>query len=111
VLFISTGEKKALPAIVVPLPPVTPTPAPVEVVRAPVVANVPVVPAIVPGPVVVPVVATVVAAAAAPDVPIVTPPPVVPLLMTGVGAELIDEFTVTCGLTVNAGETNCPAVG
>ena len=105
-LFISTGEKTALPAMVVPFAPVTPTPAPVEVVSAPVVATAPV--AVVAIPVVIPVVATVVPVAV---VAIATPPPVVPLVITGVGAELIDEFTVTCGLVINAGETNCPPVG
>src|ERR1041385_1096400 len=32
------------------------------------------------------------------------PSPAAPLVMTGVGAELIDEFTVDCGLAISAGE-------
>jgi len=49
--------------------------------------------------------------------PVLTPPPrttapppspPAPLVMTGVGSELMDEFTVCCGLAVIEGETNWP---
>jgi hypothetical protein len=43
-----------------------------------------------------------------------TPPPTAspaPLVMTGVGAELIEEFTVCCGLAISDGFWNWPVIG
>lgn len=40
-----------------------------------------------------------------------TPPPApspAPLTIAGVGAELIDELTVTCGFAATEGDWNCP---
>ena len=41
----------------------------------------------------------------------IAPPPPPSFVMTGVGGELIDEFTVICGFAINAGGTNCPVGG
>jgi hypothetical protein len=63
----------------------------------------------------VPVVAPTVAAAVVPvAAPVVTPPRKMapsdglPPVMTGVGAELMDAFTVACGFAYADGGTNCP---
>ena len=64
---------------------------------------------IAPGTVTAAVTPLVVAAELSP--PMTTPPPPsppAPLVMTGVGAELIEEFTVCCGLAINAGGITCP---
>jgi hypothetical protein len=61
------------------------------------VVGVGVVPVIV-GAAVVPVVAPTVAAAVVPVEPRTTAPPPLPPVMTGIGSELMDAFTVACGL-------------
>ena len=102
-LFISTGENAALLATV--------GAAPVELVSAAVVA------AVVPVVAAAPVVFTVVGVVAAATPVTLDPPAVAPLavarltsppVMAGVGCELIDEFTVDCGITAFAGESNWP---
>jgi hypothetical protein len=61
------------------------------------IVGVGVVPMIV-GPAVVPVVAPTDTAAVVPVEAITTPPPPSPPVMTGIGSELMDAFTVACGL-------------
>lgn len=51
------------------------------------------------------------AVSAAPAASIATPPPSAPLMIAGVGGELIDELTVTCGLTASEGFCHCPVSG
>ena len=64
---------------------------------------------VVNAPVVTPVDAAFVSAV--PTAPMSTPPPPAPLTITGVGAELIDVFTVDCGLTASDGFCHCPVGG
>src|SRR5436190_3059460 len=100
VLFISTGENAALPATVG---------APVDVVNA-------LVAALLVGAAVVAAVLAVVVAPPPPvnvgigDAAAIAPPDRVtsPPVIAGTGCELIEEFTVDCGRTAFAGDSNCP---
>lgn len=99
------------PATLVPdTPELTLVPETPELTLVPEIPELTLVPEVVPAATLVPVA---VEAEVMPDEALLitgaaTPPPPSPPVTTGVGPELIDEFTVDCGLAVNDGLTNWP---